>query len=511
MGEGSVFGKWWGTFQTQSDQIEPPSMDLFPDFWFGIAPPLTVIDETSENYWESVRAFLCEFLGNDSIPDPTANFKEFTFFVQDSKSLLVPSSIEDVIAQISKIPQLLDGHTLIWRYSMALDDTILVTKALHRIFTYYKLAPLGQSIADHLGTVDLLFDHYFELVDIWFLEFNQVAVIRLGLVEMLSAMLMKYPDAFGSYRDRYRAFVYKLLRIIQRPDPEMQIATFRILVSLFEKTYKRLTPFDQADLLMRIVKATPRNNPLHFAAIRFAMNLSPSQFGFISLLKITTEDFHDQIDLDVIERVLRQPTIKEPIDIIKYVCRIALTNGIFTNAAIASLRKPFMKYCSLESVLAFVPLLIRRVIQFYHFSSIQNKFSSRKLRCVRLLRMLKEVPGYAPLISNGISTLQQGAYDYPELFELIDPNPGVDQLLSDEINGLNIAEVDLKGFFNEFTQEIPKVKAPEPYSSAPSSGRRISAKESVAAVKARYLEALQNKKSIDAKTLLVDDTPASSR
>lgn len=236
----NTFEKWWNEISPDvSFPEKTPPITEFPIFWKKISPLFCFVevnDETESSiYFSELLNLVSKWITNKTPPNPEIDFRGFVNFLFEESDYFYPTTIEQMIKQLSEHPELQDSTLLLWSYSDLLSNPFLLLNSL--IFLFTKEEELALTFAKSPGFVDQLYDHYLPMAEITFLPEDQL-IVKFSIINFMVHLLSHYHLFFNNFRGAIKHIWNKILKIIRRGPPDFTISAFRILIFLTENPFK---------------------------------------------------------------------------------------------------------------------------------------------------------------------------------------------------------------------------------------------------------------------------------
>lgn len=414
---------------------------------------------------------------------------------------LTPEKVLDMIKSNNECE---NAIFLMWNFASDLGNPFLFIDALTLMTA--KKNETENSFSNHPDTLDFLFDHYFIMLDSGPISNPTHVSTRIHLIEMLCHLLIYHPDKISCF-DSYLCQIWrKLLSMMKRTASLLQIAAFRSATDLFKKCYDQIGEDRQPFWLMNLIEANPPSSPLHIPSIRFAMQIRPTKFGFVSLCNtIIRQGINQPQDLGIISHILMLPVIKDPTDTLQYLCRLAVSGSYLAGAARKALKKPLAKFQELPSFVPWFKLFLKRCIEFVGFAQRIKKYKVRRYNIAQFCDMLLDlnIIYMTEIILQAVNTIQSLQLGI-NIFAFIREksfaasiNQNIDEKIKEEME-TKVENIDLKNFFL-----LEKIKITLPLLVNESNG-----KMTVSQAKARYLNSKKQASQIQTTDLdALDDLP----
>ena len=489
----------WFKSCSSLDDSKTPSLEEMNKGWEQISPLMGVLVkdiEDSNEYWQTVETIVIGVSGTRECPSPLGDFPGFVNKLYDIREKLLAKRSEDVLAFIVSSPKTADAMFLIWQFSDCFQTPHLFLDALNMMFKdRTKLyLPTKTAIANFEGTLDFIFDHYYPMIESLPLEDTTQMTSRINLFQFLCKLLIDYPDKILRFNVFHRLMWNRLLRIMHNSSLTIQIAAFRVATNLYKLTMDRLDGQTQATWMLKLITNNPPSSLLHTPSIRFAMNVRPPEFGFVTLCKTLIEQgINDQCDLGMISRILRLPVVKNPTDVFQYLFKTATSHKILGNAAAKAIVRPLLKFQDLPDLKTWAPLFIKRSFQFIYFADCKSKYIRRVFLIMRFYASLLplEIDWISRSINISASTVVACGRCNEMLSKRFKMMKELDPKMKEELEKTPIDKIDVKRMLNEVKSSLQLIdenantsgRSSASNSSRGSSGSR---KPTFAEVRARF-------------------------
>lgn len=508
----------WFQTATNVDISKTPSIEDMNKAWEQISPIMNVlVNDISDvnEYWQSVHTIINALSGCNGCAFPNTDFPAFVNNLYEIQEKLKATTTNDVISFITSSPKTSDAMFLIWTFADCFATPHLFLNAMNLLFQNRTKAslPSKQAIAFHEGTLDFLFDHYYPMIESLPLDDKNQMISRINLFQFLSRLLIDFPDKILRFKDFHRLMWFRLLRIMKNSSVTISLAAFRCATQLYQSTMDRLDGQTQATWMLKLIENNPPSSLLHTPSIRFAMTISPSEFGFVTLCKtLISQGIVDQNDLGMMSRILRLPVVKNPTDVFQYLFKTATTHKTLATAAMNVTIKPLIKFKDLLDLKTWAPLFIKRSFQFVCFADVKGKYKRRKYLIVRFYQKLLScnIDWVTKSINLSASTVVNCNRCGDLLRNRFQITSDIDPRMKEELEKTPIDKIDLKHFLDDVKTTIPLIIEDEndmdgDQSSGASSSRssaRSGRKPSIAEMRAKFRRGESQQTTTDLDMLL---------
>lgn len=481
---------WWSS-QTSLETGTAPGIPEMNQVWAKMSPiTLALLQdiEDAAQYWESADRIVSTLAEGQDVSH--TNFPDFIAKLYSVREQLDPQTPEAVVTFLTSSPKVEDAIFSIWKFSNCLRSPYLYLTSLNLLFSTRK-APLKQKIADFSGSLDYIFDHYFPMLEAMPYETDAEAVrARISMFELLCRLLVDYPDKITRFKDFHRLMWNRLLRIMRNSSITISIAAFRTAVEFYKTTMDRIDGQTQASWLLKLIVNNPAPSPLHHPSIRFAMEIRPREFGFITLCKTLIEQgITDQFDIGMISRVLRLPCIKVPTDVFQYLFKTACRDKLIANATRRAIQRPLLKFKDFAPMRPWILLFTKRCFQFVVFAYEKKKYIRRIYCILHFYAMLLtlNIDWLSKVINVSAATiLKMGKCQelFGNRFQMTDET---DAKLQEELEKTPVERLNIKAMLDDVKVNLQLTDPVEADGSAQGSGRPSGRKPTIAEVKARFM------------------------
>ena len=483
--------EWWRS-NASGEPSQAPAPAEMNKIWEKISPISLVLVQEIEDatqYWEACDRIASALTGEEV---SHTNFPEFVEKLYSVREKLDPQTPEDVVLFLTASPKVEDAIFAIWKFSNCLRTPFLFLTALNLLFSTRK-AVLKGKIAEFTGSLDYLFDHYFPMLESKPVEHDPECITgRISMFELLCRLLVDYPERISRFKDFHRLMWNKLLRIMKNSATTISIAAFRTAVWFYKVTMDRIDGQTQAAWLLKLIVNNPAPSPLHHPSIRFAMEIRPREFGFITLCKTLIEQgITDQFDIGMISRVLRLPVIKNPTEIFQYLYKLACKDKLLASAARRAIQRPMLKFKDFDTMRPWIQLFTKRSFQFLHFAAMKGKYTRRCYCIVHFYAMLLtlNIDWLTKVINVSASSVAKMGKAQEFLGNRFVITDETDPKMMEEMERTPLDRLDVKGMLEDVKVNLQLIEVNDGTgdSSAQGSGRPSGRKPTIAEVKARFM------------------------